>query len=278
MPRTARAPDPADEFAALLARQLPLQHTSVACHVLHGRRVWLKRAGPRHGGARYGLLGAAARLLGLPVLTPVPNRGGREAIATEVRRLGQLGAAGVRVPQVLAAAPDGFLMADLGAPGADTHSLAGELDAAVAAGAQAVLACWTAGLDTLAGVHARGQCLSQAFARNLVRCPDGQIACIDFEDDPAAALPLQVCQLRDVLCYAHSTALHLVQAGALQAGRDVWRQRLAQPHYGSGFHVLLRQTTARLAWLRHLPQGRRLGRDAQRLRAAWELLSELWNQ
>ncbi|WP_312307242.1 hypothetical protein [Pulveribacter sp.] len=275
MPRTPSATDFADDPAAFLARQLPLQQAAIARYALGGRQVWLKRAGSPHGMARYRLLGAAARLLRLEVLTPVPHRGGREAIATEVRRLGQLGAAGVRVPQVLAAAPDGFLMADLGAPGADTRSLAWELDQAVPAGREAVLERWTDGLDTLADVHARGLCLSQAFARNLVRCPDGRIACIDFEDDPAAALPLDVCQLRDMLCYAHSTALHLVQAGCLEEGRDAWRQRLAQPQYGPALQTLLRRTAARLAWLRHLPQGRRLGRDGQRLRAAWQLLSQL---
>ncbi len=270
------SPDRDADPAAFLARQLPLQTALVARHQFAGGPVWLKRAGPRHGMGRYRVLGAAARLLRLPVLTPVPNRGGRAAIATEVRRLRALAACGVRVPQVLAEAPEGFLMADLGGPHAqDTPSLARELARAEARGPDAVLALWTAGLDTLAGVHARGQCLSQAFARNLVRCPDGQIACIDFEDDPAATLALPVCQLRDALCYVHSTALHLAHSGAGDGARQAWRAWAALPQYGAPLHALLADTTARLRWLRHLPADRRYGRDAQRLRAAWDLLSTL---
>lgn len=261
--------------ATFLAQQLPRQSALIAPHELAGRRVWLKRAGPRHGMSGYRALGLAARLLRLPVLTPVPNRGGRAAIATEVRRLRELAAHGIAVPQVLAAQDEGFLMADLGAPGRPAPSLATELDAALPAGAPAVLAPWTQGLDALAQVHARGQCLSQAFARNLVLGADGHIACIDFEDDPAAALPLAACQLRDLLCYVHSTALHLAQAQALEDARAAWRQRLQGPQYGAEFHALLARSTARLAWLRHLPADRRWGRDAQRLRAGWEFFRTL---
>ncbi|GAB2744162.1 hypothetical protein GCM10027019_24550 [Melaminivora jejuensis] len=273
------APVCSQSAADFLAQQLPRQEALVAHHELDGARVWLKRAGPRHGMAGYRALGLAARLLRLPVLTPVPNRGGRAAIATEVRRLQELRQRGIAVPQLLAAAEDGFVMADLGAPGQPAPSLAGELDAALdSADSTAVLALWTQGLDTLVHVHARGQCLSQAFARNLVRAADGHIACIDFEDDPAAALPLPVCQLRDLLCYVHSTALHLVQAQVLQEARGSWRARLQQPHYGAPFQALLAQTVARLAWLRHLPPDRRWGRDAQRLRAGWEFFSQLYKK
>ncbi|SDM74001.1 hypothetical protein SAMN05428957_11413 [Oryzisolibacter propanilivorax] len=270
------APGPLRDPAAFLAQQLPLQRQTVARHVLEGGAVvWLKRAGPRRSRTGYRALALAARVLRLPVLTPVPTPGGRAAIATEVRRLHELQARGVRVPQVLAAAEDGFLMADLGAPGQDTPSLAKELNHALPAGGGAVLALWTQGLATLADVHARGACLSQAFARNLVRCPDGRIACIDFEDDPAAVLPPALCQWRDALCYAHSTALHLAQAGVLPEARAAWQRWQAQPPYGPELQALARQTAARLAWLRHLPADRRWGRDAQRVRAAWELLSSL---
>ncbi|PWW45567.1 hypothetical protein [Melaminivora alkalimesophila] len=272
MPRPAPPDDPT---AAFLAQRLPLQPQAIARHVLpDGRPVWLKRAGPRHGMAGYRVLGAAARLLGLAVLTPVPNRGGRAAIATEVRRLRTLAAHGVPVPEVLAAAPDGFLMADLGgAQGEATPSLADEMQAAVPAGGATVLTLWQQGLDTLSQVHARGQCLSQAFARNLVRRPDGGVACIDFEDDPAAVLPLEVCQLRDALCYVHSTALYLREAEALPEARRAWGAWLAQPRYAGEFTAQFERMLRRTRWLRHLPADRRWGRDAQRLRAAWELLS-----
>jgi hypothetical protein len=259
-------------YSRFLQEQWPQQQPLVARYMLAGEQVWLKRAGPRHGMWRYRLLGAAAGVLRLPVLRPVPNLGGRPAIATELRRLRTLGALGLRVPQVLAACDDAFLMRDLGTPGRPTPSLGDEIEAAVAAGPTAVLALWRLGLQTLDAVHGHQQCLSQAFARNMVRCPDGAIACIDFEDDPLSALPLALCQLRDALAYAHSTALALRQAGAQQEARALWNDCLTQPLRGADFQAALQGTLTRLTWLRHLPQDRRWGRDVQRLRAAHDLL------
>ncbi len=262
----------APDYRHFLQQQWPRQQPLVAAYTLDGERVWLKRAGPRHGMWRYRLLGLAARVLGLPVLQPVPNLGGRAAIGTELMRLRSLSALGLRVPEVLAACDDAFLMRDLGTPGRPTPSLGDEIEAAVPAGPAAVLALWRLGLETLNAVHGQGQCLSQAFARNMVRCADGQIACIDFEDDPSRALPLHLCQLRDALAYVHSTALALVQAGAQEGARMAWNDWLAGPQRGADFHAALQATLPRLAWLRHLPQDRRWGRDAQRMRAAYDLL------
>jgi hypothetical protein len=270
------APPSAADYAAFLARQLPLQRWPIDHYLLDGEQVWLKRAGPGNGLWRYRLLGAAAALLRLPVLRPVPNRGGQTAIATEVRRLRALAAQGLRVPVVLAAQPGGFLMSHLGVPGQrTTASLAKALRAAVAQGADAVLPLWRQGLDLLDDVHSRGLCLSQAFARNMVLCPDGALACVDFEDDPAAALPLPVCQARDALCYLHSTAVYLAEVRTLAAARAIWHDWLAQPVRGEAFRAVLRQSVRRLRWLCHLPQGPRWGRDAQRLRAAYDLLETM---
>lgn len=261
-----------DDYASFLAHQLPQQPSAIARYRLGGGQVWLKRAGPDNGMWRYCLLGMVAALLRLPVLRPVPNHGGRAAIATEVRRLRQLADQGLRVPRVLAVQADGFLMEHLAPPGQDAASLADEMLAAVPHGPQPLLALWRLGLATLDAVHGRGLCLSQAFARNMVRCADGVVACIDFEDDPAAALPLDLCQLRDALCYVHSSAGYLALAGALPEARALWRQWCASPIRAGAFQAELALTVRRLAWLRHLPQGDRWGRDAGRLRAAHDLL------
>jgi hypothetical protein len=120
-------------------------------------------------------------------------------------------------------------------------------------------------------VHHQGTCLSQAFARNLVRCPDGEVACIDFEDDPAAVLPLSVCHVRDALCYAHSTAIYLHASDTLGEGRERWAAWVAQ---GSAeMREVLATSVRRMGWMRHLPTGRKLGRDLQRVRAAYDLLA-----
>jgi len=260
------------EAAAFLARQLPLQIPSVAHYVLGGQQVWLKRAGPGNSAWRYQVLGLLARLLRLPVLRPVHSPGGRAAIALEVQRLQQLAACGVRVPSILAVQEDGFLMDHLGLPGHEAPSLANALRARITEGSTALLPLWQQGLELLAVVHRQGLCLSQAFARNMVICPDGTLACVDFEDDPTAALPLPLCQVRDVLCYLHSSVIYLAHAHSLPQAQAMLRAWLTQPTYNAAFHATLRHTLARLGWLRHLPENRRLGRDAQRLRAAWEVL------
>jgi hypothetical protein len=147
-----------------------------------------------------------------------------------------------------------------------------EIDHAVQAGdTAAVLALWQQGLDTLAQVHHQGTCLSQAFARNLVRCPDGEVACIDFEGAPAAVLPLAVCHVRDALCYAHSTAIYLHASGTLTEERERWAAWVAQ---GSAeMPAVLATSVLRMGLMRHLPINRQLGRDLQRVRAAYDLLA-----
>ena len=259
------------DYAAFLRDQYALQTPNVASYRLGSEQVWLKKAGPRHSMARYRVLGLLAWLTRLQVLRPVPNLGGSTAIATEARRLHSLAALGLRVPEVLAQQPEGLLLRHLGRPGEATPSFDGEMQAASAAGPQAVLARWQEGLAALQAVHARGACLSQAFARNLVRCPDGVVGFIDFEDDPLASLPLALCQARDALCYVHSTALYLREAGALPEARAIWAHWLAEQPAALG--ALLVTTAQRLAWLRHLPQDRRWGRDLQRARAAYDLLN-----
>ena len=259
------------DYAAFLRDQYALQTPNVASYRLGSEQVWLKKAGPRHSMARYRVLGLLAWLTRLQVLRPVPNLGGSTAIATEARRLHSLAALGLRVPEVLAQQPEGLLLRHLGRPGEATPSFDGEMQAASAAGPQAVLARWQEGLAALQAVHARGACLSQAFARNLVRCPDGVLGFIDFEDDPLASLPLALCQARDALCYVHSTALYLREAGALPEARAIWAHWLAEQPAALG--ALLATTAQRLAWLRHLPQDRRWGRDLQRARAAYDLLN-----
>ncbi|NMM81227.1 hypothetical protein B2J86_09880 [Acidovorax sp. SRB_14] len=271
MPESSAPPRVPPDYAAFLRRQLPAQQCNVASYTLDGEEVWLKKAGPRHGLWRYHALGALAGLARLPVLHPVPNLGGRAAIATEARRLRELGALGLRVPPLLAVHADGLLLRHLGAPGQPTPSLAHEIEAAVVDGPAAVQALWQQGLDALAVVHGAGSCLSQAFARNLVRCPDGVVGYIDFEDDPARTLPLAHCQARDALCYVHSTALSLVQGGALGGARALWARWLAQRP--PALRAALDGTVARMGWLRYLPASQRLGRDLQRARAAHDVLS-----
>ena len=265
------------DYAAFLRDTLAAQPHALAAYVLTRsdgsqppEQVWLKKAGPQLGAWRATLLGAVARLVRLEALRPVPNPGGSAAIHTEARRLAALHTRGLRVPAVLAVQDDALLLRHLGTPGAPTKSLADELyDAARDQPAQ-VLPLWQQGLEAVGLVHDAGACLSQAFARNLVRCPDGVVGYVDFEDDPEATLPLLQCQVRDLMCYAHSSGLYLQETCHLAQARDAWRAWLAQRP--ETLQAELRRGVVRMGWMRRLPQDRSLGRDLLRARVAYDLM------
>ncbi|MEJ7686376.1 MAG: hypothetical protein WKG52_04920 [Variovorax sp.] len=271
----AAAPLEPGDYAEFLRTMLPQQFEAVASHRLGSERVWLKRAGPRHGKLRYHLLAAISGVLRLDVLAPVPNPGGHAAIAIEARRLRALGAAGLRVPAVLAEQPEGLLISDLGESGRPAVVLQERLEQAAAAGPAALLSMWRDGLCAIAIVHAQGTYLSQAFDRNLVQCADGTIGYIDFEDDPGDTFGLAECQARDWLSYLHSTAM-LVDAASPHAAGAHWHAVLA----GASDEVRERLTLVarRMHWLRHLPAARRWGRDTQRVRAVARLLARWYGQ
>ena len=261
-----------DTYQAFLLQHLASQSFNVVRYELPGESVWLKKVGPRIAAWRYRTLGLLAKWLDVPVLQPVVNPGGQIALATEVRRLRDLAARGLRVPQVLASNPDGFLMRHLGAPGAATPSLSDEMEAAVRANPTHTLALWQQGFAAVQLVHTHGTCLSQAFARNMVRCADGVVGYIDFEDDPLATLPPALCIVKDMLCYAHSTALFLQDAGNLAAARPLWQawEAGASPEV----RTALARTVRQMRWVGKLPNNRKLGRDTMRLRAMYGLLQK----
>lgn len=266
--RGAAAVVPGD-YDAFLRNILPQQAPGAGSLRIGSERVWLKKAGPRHGRLRYHLLAALARTLQLDVLTPVPNPGGPAAIVIEVRRLTQLRAAGLRVPRVLAWQPGGLLISDLGQSGRATITLLERLEHAAIESPLALLEAWGDGLIAIMLVHARGQYLSQAFARNLVQCADGVIGYIDFEDDPGVTLSLAQCQTRDWLSYLHSTAM-LIDAAAQQAAGVHWQAAIAAG--SDDVQSRVAYAAQRMRWLQRLPAGRRWGRDTQRVRAVARLL------
>lgn len=192
-----------------------------------------------------------------PEIKPVPAPGGGEGQAIEVRRLTTLRMAGVRVPAVVHVDGEFFVMERLAG-----KSLAERLDARP----QDAKVLWEQGLRFLQEVHARGQCLSQASARNLIVTSQG-MAAIDFEDDPLQVLPLAQAQVRDWLLYLQSTVWMLPQPHEeLLPG---W-ERFAPD--GADASAML-QSVRRMAWMRHLPSRRKpWGRDIVSAQAAASLL------
>lgn len=160
---------------------------------LQGRRAWLKSYGRDNRRVRLRMLDLAARRLGVPALRPPPHPGGGAACAIERRRLSELAALQVRVPEVLGESGQTLLLSDIG------ETLASRLRGA---GPEARTRLVEAAARALASVHARGGCIGQPLARNITVDDAGRIGFIDFEEDPRDVMALEQAQVRDWLVFA----------------------------------------------------------------------------
>jgi len=222
-------------------------------------QVIVKGQRPARHPARYRVLNALARLLGVPFLKAVPMHGGARAQQIEVARLRALHAAGAPVPEVLHVAPDHFVMRWLG--GANLSEL-------LHAGHPHAARLWDEGAQVLLRTHAAGQYLSQGFARNMVvdaaATPPRLAGLIDFEDDPLEVMTLPEAQVRDWLLYLHST-LWAVPLPAAELDARLARWLAAER---SEVQDLFLRACRKLGALRVLPRNRRWGRDTVALQAA----------
>lgn len=201
----------------------------------------------------------AMQLAGLATLKVPLRDGGPLAQQVEVRRLIQLQAAGARVPTLMHVEPAFFVQAYLAGP---------DLSRELSRGASDKLAMWEQGLAAVQAVHRRGECLSQAFARNFIVTPQGIVA-IDHEEDPLEVVSLPQAQARDWLFYLHSTLWLLPEHRAQML--SVW-ERMVNAESGpvAGF---MHQLAHRLALLRYLPSQRKpWGRDIVGAQAAASFL------
>lgn len=255
------APDFSAECVQTIQRSRCWQHERISVQDTACGRVLVKGQRPRRGPLRFALLSAAARLTGNPLLRPVPQRGGAPGQATEVRRLQALAAAGVRVPAVLHVATDHVVMQFLAGPSLQ-HVLTQATPQAIHAFGEGLLA--------LQRVHGGGQCLSQAFARNML-WSGGAVWMIDFEDDPLEVLSLPEAQARDWLAYLFSVVW------TINAPRDAVMRRWceAEAVMAPEVRALVRQAARRVGWLRHLPfQRKPWGRDVVTLQAVTSFLHD----
>jgi tRNA A-37 threonylcarbamoyl transferase component Bud32 len=230
------------ELARLRAEVAGWRHRVGVIETSEGRAV-VKRLRPARSAWRARAVNLIARAFGLRLLQAVPARGGAEGQATEVGRLCALTAAGVRVPPVLHVEPAFIVVGHL-----DGRSLIELIEQGGVAGFEA----WQHGLAALVELHARGACLSHAFARNFIATQAG-LAMIDFEDDPLEVLTLDEAQARDWLAYLHST-VWLLRRESADIGRSVAAELAREK---PAVRDLVRAAGQRLALLRHLPRSRR---------------------
>lgn len=250
-----------DEQIAHIHRVIEQNQSRVSVLNLDGRSVVVKREQPQRKQYGYLTLRWLAGVLRLPVLNPVAFHGGADAQAVEVRRLTQLRAAGVSVPEVLHVANGWFAMSSVG------HS---SIDAQLRKSDDA-LTYWEKGLAAILDVHQKGQNLSQVFARNMM-WHDEDIVFIDFEDDPALTLGLVHAQARDWLFYVFSS-MWLLDVSPSQAAA-IMMTYLKQDDLA--VQSTVKKSCGTLAWLRFLPSKRKpWGRDVVAAQGAGAILHEL---
>lgn len=234
------------------------QTQTIAAHTLpNGEKVWVRKVGKHIPAWRYRLMDVAVRLFDLGALQPIPNVGGEAALDIECIRLSELAALEIPVPRLLARLPGCLMISNLG----ERH-LGVELSRLTD-----LLPAWQEGLQAIADVHEKHACLSQAFARNMIRMENGRIGFIDFEDNPQAILPLNICQSRDWLCYLQSTIPLIKQRNQLAKSREIWQTfAVAMP---LNVREPVEQALRKIMWLRHF-QAAWLGSDTLRLAAMGE--------
>jgi hypothetical protein len=157
---------------------------------IEGTPAWLKHAEPPPSRWRYTVLDFIANRFGLRLAVAIPKPGHEDSLMIERERIARLADIGIRVPAVLHAGNNWHVLSDIGMPIRDAFR-----------SATPVLryALLNLLLDEIARIHQHGEYLSQAVLRNIVCDSAHLIGFIDFEEDPAQRLPVELCQARDIL-------------------------------------------------------------------------------
>lgn len=183
--------------------------------LLDDRRVWLKHYDSNSRRISLGLLDRLARVLSIEALRVPPRPGGVRSLSVELRRVTELKAADVKVPEVLGQGAATLLLADIGTSLAKClKCTSGDPVARDDLVRRAI--------DAIADVHAKGLYLGNPVPRNMTF--DNQcIGFLDFEEDPGEIMGSDVAQSRDWLLFVHAVARyypsqHLALAQLLRVG------------------------------------------------------------
>ena len=224
---------------------------------MQGRKAWFKSYSSGRRRARLRLLDLVARGMGVPALRPPSHGGGEEACEIEARRLHELAATGIRVPEVLAESAQALLLSDIG----ETFS---SVLARVEQNAR--LRLITRAASALAHAHAKDSYIGQPLARNITIAADGRIGFIDFEEDPHEVMSLQQAQVRDWLFFTVGVSRYFEQQEDVLAAIIADAMRDASPSVQEALVV----TAQRLSWVGRLAAF--LGGRARRIASAIKAL------
>lgn len=177
-----------------------------------GRRAWVKHYENHHRERALRLLDGVVDRLDAAALKPPPHYAGALAKQTEMRRLGELRALGVHVPEVLGDGKSTLILSDLG------PTLAACMRAA-ANDPRRLDDLTSAAADAIRDAHRAGAYFGQPVPRNIT---------FDVEEDPLEVMTLEQAQARDWLMFAYGTSKRY--DGRAQAFAGLLREQLhAEP-------------------------------------------------
>lgn len=166
----------------------------VQCLDLPHRRLWIKRQGLKVLPPLVSIQGGLAALLRIPFLRPSPQLAPEAMQAREIARMRAFAEAGFPVPRILYASKIAMVMSDVGPT---LQQILKEMRSDHPERHDALL---VKAARQLGRVHAAGLSHGRPHVRDFF-LRDGEVGFMDFEEDPAAAMPLGMAQARDVLLY-----------------------------------------------------------------------------
>jgi tRNA A-37 threonylcarbamoyl transferase component Bud32 len=153
--------------------------------------VWIKRYGTERASRWIALQRMVADLLRAPFLRPSPVLGDEGMAAREIRRTAEFSAHGVPTARVIYSSGAAVAFSDAGRTvDAYLYDIA---DVDVAAHDDLLVHC----AAELGRLHAKGLCHGRPYPRDMF-LKDGRIGFMDFEEEPATVMQLEVAQARDI--------------------------------------------------------------------------------
>lgn len=194
----AGAPDGAIELAddeiAEVLRALVESDERVQRLELPHRCLWIKRQGVKLLPRFVSFQGLAATLLRVPHLRPSPQLSPEKMQAREIARMRAFADAGFAVPAIAYQSKTAMVMEDVG------QTLASRLRGMRKSDIPGHEALLVQAADALGRVHAAGLSHGRPHVRDFF-LRDGEVGFMDFEEDPASVMPLEMAQARDIFLY-----------------------------------------------------------------------------
>lgn len=190
-----------------------------------GRAIWIKSAVRSKSTIFHKIQSFFSLLIPIAALQPTVNRGGKQALEQEARRIAELSDAGFRVPEVIAISDEWLVLSDLGIT---LHALLlGDETPSPTFVLTAVKAC----SRELGLMHRAGFYHGRAKLNDFVWTPDGQIGFIDFEENVSALSPESI-QAREIwLMLTSVSRCSEIAPDAMKFAFDTYKEARGEADY-----------------------------------------------